>query len=131
MNRSIVQLAFLVRDYDEAIRYFIDKLRFNLLEDTPLDGGKRWVVVSPSDLQGSSLLLAKASNPEQLAYVGKQGGGRVFLFLHTSDFWADYRHMQARGVQFAEEPRDESYGLVAVFYDLYGNKWDLVQPVHT
>ena len=128
MDRSIVQLAFLVRDYDEAISFFIDKLRFNLVEDTPLGGGKRWVVVSPSGLRGASLLLAKAANPEQLAYVGKQGGGRVFLFLHTSDFWADYRHMQAHGVQFAEEPRQESYGRVVVFYDLYGNKWDLVQP---
>ena len=105
-----------------------DSLRFTLIKDTPLGAGKRWVVVAPSGSQGAFLLLAKAATPQQLAHVGDQTGGRVFLFLHTSDFWDDYRHMQSRGVRFAEEPREQSYGRVVVFFDLYGNKWDLVQP---
>lgn len=128
MTRSIAMLTFVVRDYDEAIAFFTDALRFTLVEDTPLGGGKRWVVVAPPASQGASLLLAKAVNAEQLAHVGNQTGGRVFLFLHTSDFEDDYRHMQSRGVRFAEDPREESYGRVVVFFDLYGNKWDLVQP---
>jgi catechol 2,3-dioxygenase-like lactoylglutathione lyase family enzyme len=125
---SIALVTLLVRDYDEAITYFTDALRFTLIEDTPLGDGKRWVVVAPPDSQGASLLLAKAATPEQLAQVGSQSGGRVFLFLHTSDFWHDYRAMLLRGVRFAEEPREEAYGRVVVFTDLYGNKWDLVQP---
>jgi catechol 2,3-dioxygenase-like lactoylglutathione lyase family enzyme len=124
---SIALVTLLVRDYDEAISYFTDALRFTVIEDTLLDAGKRWVVVAPSGSQGASLLLAKAATPEQLAQVGNQSGGRVFLFLHTTDFSNDYRAMQARGVRFAEEPREERYGRVVVFTDLYGNKWDLVQ----
>ena len=127
MTQSITQLALLVHDYDEAINFFIDAMCFRLIEDTPLGAGKRWVVIAPPDSKGASLLLAKAINPEQKAAVGNQSGGRVFLFLHTSDFWADYHHLQSHGVKFAEEPRTEPYGLVVVFYDLYGNKWDLVQ----
>jgi catechol 2,3-dioxygenase-like lactoylglutathione lyase family enzyme len=126
--RSIALLTLLVRDYDEAISFFTDALRFTVVEDMSLGAGKRWVVVAPPDSQGAGLLLAKAATPEQLAHVGNQAGGRVFLFLHTSDFWSDYRHMQARGVKFAEAPREEPYGQVVVFFDLYGNKWDLVQP---
>jgi catechol 2,3-dioxygenase-like lactoylglutathione lyase family enzyme len=124
--RSIALVALVVREYDEAISFFTDALRFSLVEDRALAGGKRWVVVAPAS-QGASLLLAKAATPEQVAHVGNQTGGRVSFFLHTSDFWSDYRHMQARGVKFAEEPREEPYGRVVVFFDLYGNKWDLVQ----
>lgn len=126
MARSIALVALVVREYDEAISFFTDALRFSLVEDRPLAGGKRWVVVAPAS-QGASLLLAKAATPEQVAHVGNQTGGRVSFFLHTIDFWSDYRHMQARGVKFAEEPREEPYGRVVVFFDLYGNKWDLVQ----
>jgi catechol 2,3-dioxygenase-like lactoylglutathione lyase family enzyme len=128
MTRSIAALALVVRDYNEAISFFTDALRFTLIEDTPLGADKRWVTVAPSGAPGAALLLAKAANAEQLAHVGNQTGGRVFLFLHTSDFWDDYRHMQAHGVKFAEEPREEPYGRVVVFFDLYGNQWDLVQP---
>jgi catechol 2,3-dioxygenase-like lactoylglutathione lyase family enzyme len=128
MAHSIASLTLVVRDYDEAIAFFTDALRFTLVEDTPLGGGKRWVVVAPAGSTGASLLLAKAATPEQLSHVGNQTGGRVFLFLHTDDFWDDYNTMRSRGVQFVEEPRHESYGLVVVFLDLYGNKWDLVQP---
>jgi len=127
MAHSIASLTLVVRDYDEAIAFFTDALRFTLVEDTPLGGGKRWVVVAPAGSTGASLLLAKAATPEQLSRVGDQTGGRVFLFLHTDDFWDDYNHMRSRGVQFIEQPRHEPYGLVVVFLDLYGNKWDLVQ----
>jgi len=127
MAHSIASLTLVVRDYDEAIAFFTDALRFTLVEDTPLGGGKRWVVVAPAASTGASLLLAKAATPEQLSRVGDQTGGRVFLFLHTDDFWADTNHMQSRGVQFTEQPRHEPYGWVVVFLDLYGNKWDLVQ----
>lgn len=127
MPRSIASVALVVRDYDEAIAFFTDALRFTLVEDTPLAGGKRWVVVRPSGSAGTSLLLAKAATPEQRTSVGNQTGGRVFLFLHTTDFWDDYHHMQSRGVRFTEQPREEPYGMVVVFLDLYGNKWDLVQ----
>jgi catechol 2,3-dioxygenase-like lactoylglutathione lyase family enzyme len=127
MIRSITSVALVVREYDEAITFFVDALRFTLLEDAPLGDGKRWVRVAPPNAQGTALLLAKAATPEQAQHVGNQTGGRVFLFLETSDFWDDYRHMQAHGVHFTEEPRQEPYGLVVVFLDLYGNKWDLVQ----
>ena len=127
MSRSIALLTFVVRAYDEAISFFTDALRFTLIEDTALGEGKRWVVVAPPASRGASLLLAKAATPEQLAHVGNQTGGRVFLFLHTSDFWEDYHYMLSHGVRFAEEPREEPYGRVVVFFDLYGNKWDLVQ----
>jgi catechol 2,3-dioxygenase-like lactoylglutathione lyase family enzyme len=127
MAHSIASLALVVRDYDEAIAFFTDALHFTLVEDTPVGGGKRWVVVVPAASTGASLLLAKAATPEQLSRVGDQTGGRVFLFLHTDDFWDDYNHMRSRGVRFVEQPRREPYGLVVVFLDLYGNKWDLVQ----
>jgi catechol 2,3-dioxygenase-like lactoylglutathione lyase family enzyme len=127
MPASISTVSLVVRDYDEAIRFFTDCLRFTLTEDTPMGGGKRWVVVSPPGEKGASLLLAKAVEEEQEARVGDQTGGRVFLFLRTDDFFRDYEYMKAKGVRFTEEPRQESYGTVVVFLDLYGNKWDLVQ----
>ena len=126
MTRAIASVALVVREYDEAIAFFTDVLRFTLVEDTPMGGGKRWVVVAPQ-APGTSLVLARAVTDEQRATVGNQTGGRVFLFLHTSDFWGDYAHMRAHGVRFVEEPRQEPYGQVVVFLDLYGNKWDLVQ----
>jgi catechol 2,3-dioxygenase-like lactoylglutathione lyase family enzyme len=126
MTRIIGAVTLVVRDYDEAIAYFTRVLRFALIEATPLGDGKRWVTVAPPG-GGAALLLAKAATPEQLARVGDQTGGRVFLFLHTDDFERDYHDLKARGVEFAEEPRREPYGTVAVFRDLYGNRWDLVQ----
>lgn len=128
MTQSITSVALLVREYDEAIRFFTEALRFQVIEDAPLDAGKRWVVVGPRQTTGASLLLARAITPEQAARIGDQTGGRVFLFLQTDDFESDYAHMQAHGVRFTEEPREEAYGRVVVFLDLYGNKWDLVQP---
>jgi len=125
--QSIAHLALLVREYDEAIAYFTRSLGFDLVEDTDLGGGKRWVRVAPPGSDGAALLLARATTPEQVAQVGDQSGGRVFLFLHTHDFWRDYRAMLARGVDFEEEPRREEYGTVVVFRDLYGNRWDMVQ----
>ena len=120
-------MALVVRDYDEAIRFYKESLGFDLVEDTALGGGKRWVLVAPPGGDGAALLLARAANPEQLARVGNQTGGRVFLFLHTDDFWRDHQLLTGRGVQFVEPPRTEEYGTVAVFTDLYGNRWDLVQ----
>lgn len=128
-NRQLATVSLLVRDYDEAIAFFTESLRFKLVEDTRLTAEKRWVVVAPGSGQGASLLLAKAASAEQIACVGNQAGGRVFLFLQTSDFQSDYLHMKAHGVQFLEAPRHEAYGTVAVFEDLYGNKWDLLQAV--
>lgn len=128
MPHSIPFVSLVVREYDEAIEFFTNALRFKLIEDTPQGADKRWVVVSPPDSNGAALLLAKAATPEQLAHVGNQTGGRVFLFLHTRDFWEDYNHLHAYGVRFAEEPRHEPYGTVVVFMDLYGNKWDLMEP---
>lgn len=122
----IPYITLLVRDYDEAIRFFTEALRFDLLEDTSMSPEKRWVVVAPSG-GGCGLLLAKATNPEQLARVGDQTGGRVFMFLHTDDFWRDYQHAKQYGVTFCEEPREEEYGTVVVFKDLYGNKWDFIE----
>jgi catechol 2,3-dioxygenase-like lactoylglutathione lyase family enzyme len=127
MSRSIGYIALVVREYDEAIAYFTGTLGFVLVEDTTLGSGKRWVLVRPQNSQGTSLLLAKAANAEQASRIGNQTGGRVFLFLHTDDFWRDYEQMKARGVNFREQPRQESYGTVAVFEDLYGNRWDLLQ----
>lgn len=127
MADSISAVTLVVREYDEAIAFFTDALRFTLVEDRPLDGEKRWVVVAPRGSPGASLLLARAATPEQRDRVGDQPGGRVAFFLRTRDFSGDYHHMRARGVRFAEEPRDEPYGRVVVFFDLYGNKWDLVQ----
>jgi catechol 2,3-dioxygenase-like lactoylglutathione lyase family enzyme len=128
MASRIGAVTYLVRDYDEAIAYFTTALGFGLVEDTPLGGGKRWVLVAPPGAAGGThLLLARAATPEQAAGIGRQGGGRVFLFLHTDDFARDHRAMQARGVRFLEEPRHEDYGTVAVFADLYGTKWDLLE----
>jgi catechol 2,3-dioxygenase-like lactoylglutathione lyase family enzyme len=127
VSQQISQVALLVRDYDDAIAFYTERLQFALIEDTALGGGKRWVRLAPPNSSGSQLLLAKATTPEQERRVGNQTGGRVFLFLQTDDFWQDYREMKSRGVAFAEEPRKEVYGTVAVFADLYGNKWDLVE----
>lgn len=127
MSNSISAVALLVNDYDEAVHFFTHALRFAVVEDTPMQGGKRWVTVRPSG-GGTALLLAKAATPAQSARVGDQTGGRVFLFLQTDDCWRDYHEMLGRGVRFAEEPRVEGYGTVAVFLDLYGNRWDLVGP---
>lgn len=126
MRQSIAYVTFLVRDYEEAIDYFQQALGFELIQDTPLDG-KRWVLVAPPGSGGPSLLLAKASSPEQIASIGAQAAGRVFLFLRTDNFRRDYEDMRARGVVFREAPRTEDYGTVAVFEDLYGNRWDLMQ----
>lgn len=125
---SLGALAFLVNDYDEAIAFFTRALRFDLIEDTDQGGGKRWVTVAPRGSSGTRLLLARATDDTQRAHVGRQGGGRVFLFLETEDFAADHAHMLANGVVFREAPRHEAYGTVAVFDDLYGNGWDLIQP---
>jgi catechol 2,3-dioxygenase-like lactoylglutathione lyase family enzyme len=119
--------ALLVRDYDEAIAFYVGKVGFTLTADTDQGGGKRWVVVTPPD-GGTGLLLARAASPGQAARVGDQGGGRVMLFLQTGDFARDHRRMQAAGVHFIEAPRHEPYGAVAVFEDLYGNRWDLIEP---
>ena len=127
MSQEIATISFLVHDYDEAIQFFTKSLRFKLVEDSQQSIDKRWVLVSPMHSNGVSLLLAKASTPEQVACVGNQAGDRVFLFLYTSDFQSDYLHMKAHGVTFLEEPRTETYGTVVVFQDLYGNKWDLLQ----
>lgn len=126
-NQRIGALTFVVRDYDEAIAFFTKKLGFNLLEDTPLGEGKRWVLVAPRGSTGTNLLLAQADSRSQELAIGNQTGGRVFLFLHTDDFWRDHNAMISRGVKFAEEPREELYGTVAVFFDLYNNKWDLLE----
>ena len=128
MKQSIVHLALVVSDYDEAIEFYTKTLHFTLVEDTyQPEQDKRWVVVAPPGSQGATLLLAKASKPDQYAFVGNQTGGRVFLFLNTDDFWRDYNEMIERGVKFVREPKTESYGIVAVFEDLYGNLWDLLQ----
>lgn len=131
MSQNIAHVSILVRDYDEGIRFFTKSLGFQLIEDTPSkdrDGrDKRWVLVAPPGSRGTNLLLAKASNEEESSRIGNQTGGRVFLFLQTDDFWRDYRAMIAKGVKFVREPKEEEYGTVAVFEDLYGNKWDLLQ----
>jgi catechol 2,3-dioxygenase-like lactoylglutathione lyase family enzyme len=129
MHQAISAVALLVNDYDEAIEYFTRRLRFTLVEDTALSPTKRWVLVRPPG-DGPALLLAKAATPAQSDRVGDQTGGRVFLFLHTDDFWGDHREMTEHGVRFVEGPREEKYGTVAVFLDLYGNRWDLVQPAN-
>ena len=128
MNQSIVHVALIVRDYDEAIEFYTKRLRFTLVEDTyQPEQDKRWVVVSPPGSSGTTLLLAKASNPEQKAFIGNQTGGRVFLFLNTDDFLRDYNEMVSRGIKFLREPKEQSHGMVAVFEDLYGNRWDLLE----
>jgi catechol 2,3-dioxygenase-like lactoylglutathione lyase family enzyme len=127
MKQTIGAISLLVRDYDEAIAFYVGKLGFHLIEDTDMGGGKRWVMAAPPGSSETRLLLAKAVTPEQASRVGNQTGGRVFLFLHTDDFWRDYEAMKSKGVRFLEEPRMEAYGTVAVFEDLYGNKWDLLE----
>jgi catechol 2,3-dioxygenase-like lactoylglutathione lyase family enzyme len=128
MNQRIVHLALVVDDYDEAIQFYTEKLNFVLLEDTALSETKRWVRVAPPGEGGCALLLAKADGEEQRTRVGNQAGGRVFLFMHTDDFWRDYHAMTANGVQFIRQPSEAEYGTVAVFADLYGNLWDLIEP---
>src|ERR1051325_7476639 len=129
--QTIGYVALVVRDYDEAIAYFTQKLGFQVVEDSPSKDrngeAKRWVLVQPPASSGTRLLLAKASTTDEVNRVGDQTGGRVFLFLHTDDLWRDYRDYTSRGVRFVREPREEAYGTVAVFEDLYGNKWDLLQ----
>ena len=120
MGQAIAHVAIVVRDYDEAIAYYTNALGFDLVEDMPLGAGKRWVLVRPPGSDGTCLLLARAASPEQESRLGNQTGGRVFLFLHTDDFWRDYNAMKTRGVQFIQEPREEAYGNVVVFVDLYG-----------
>jgi catechol 2,3-dioxygenase-like lactoylglutathione lyase family enzyme len=127
IQQTIGAISLVVREYDEAIAYYTQTLGFRLVEDTPLEAGKRWVLVAPPGSTETRLLLAQAKNEEERAAVGRQGGGRVFLFLHTDDFWRDYHAFVARGVRFLEKPRDEPYGVVAVFADICGNRWDLLQ----
>ncbi len=128
MKQSIVHVALVVKDYDEAIEFYTKKLHFTLVEDTyQPEQDKRWVVVAPPGSIGTTLLLARAAKPEQEPFVGNQAGGRVFLFLSTDDFWRDYHEMVAGGIKFVREPKQESYGIVAVFEDLYGNLWDLLE----
>jgi catechol 2,3-dioxygenase-like lactoylglutathione lyase family enzyme len=128
MKQHIAAVSLLVRDYDEAIAWFTGALGFSVLEDTDLGDGKRWVLVAPAGSTGSRILLAKAVKPSEIAAIGNQSGGRVFLFLQTDDFARDHAVFKSRGVEFIEEPRFESYGTVAVFEDLYGNRWDLIEP---
>lgn len=128
MKHTLASISILVRDYDEAILYYTEKLNFTLLEDIRLSDVKRWVIVAPAGSTGCNLLLAKAANEEQESRIGNQTGGRVFLFLHTDDFWRDYTSMQEKGIEFVREPTQEEYGTVSVFKDLYGNLWDLIEP---
>jgi catechol 2,3-dioxygenase-like lactoylglutathione lyase family enzyme len=126
-QQHVGYVAVVVRDYNEAIAWYRDVLGFELIEDTVLSPEKRWVLVAPPGSRGTRLLLARAATPEQATRIGNQTGGRVFLFLHTDDFWRDYNEFRAKGVRFIRDPKDESYGAVAVFEDLYGNRWDLLQ----
>jgi len=132
MPQTIAHITLVVRDYDEAIKYFTKTLNFDLIEDTPSKDrqgrDKRWVLIAPRGSCGTQILLAKASNEEESSRIGNQTGGRVFLFLHTDDFHRDYKAMKEKGVNFVREPKEEDYGTVVVFEDLYGNKWDLLQP---
>lgn len=128
MKQAIINIALVVRDYDEAIDFYVNKLKFELVEDTyQAEQDKRWVVVSPPGSKGVALLLARASKPQQQDFIGNQSGGRVFLFLSTDDFWRDYNRMVEDGINFVRPPKEQDYGMVAVFEDLYGNLWDLLQ----
>jgi catechol 2,3-dioxygenase-like lactoylglutathione lyase family enzyme len=127
MTQHLSAVSLVVRDYDEAIDFYVGKLGFTLVEDTKLDEAKRWVLVAPPGSKETRLLLARAANPEQKTRIGNQTGGRVFLFLETDDFRRDYAAMRDQGIRFLEQPREESYGTVVVFVDPYGNKWDLIQ----
>lgn len=128
MKQRIAQVTLLVKEYDEAIQFYTEKLGFLLVEDTRLSEEKRWVIISPQGATETRLLLAKATNEEQMKSVGHQAGGRVFLFLFTDDFWSDYHRMVEKGVNFVREPQSHAYGQVAVFEDLYGNLWDFIEP---
>ena len=128
MKQRIAHVTLVVNDYDEAIKFYTEKLDFKLIEDTKLNETKRWVIVAPQGAKECCLLLAKAADQKQRASVGHQTGGRVFLFLFTDDFWGDYNKMVKRGVHFVGQPKEEKYGTVAVFKDLYGNLWDLLEP---
>ena len=129
MQQTIAHVALVVREYDEAIKFFSGKLHFTLVEDTyQPEQDKRWVLVAPPGSSGTTLLLARAATPQQATFIGNQTGGRVFLFLRTDDFWRDYTEMKSAGIRFVREPKNEAYGTVAVFEDLYGNRWDLIQP---
>ncbi len=128
MHQQLALVSLVVRDYDEAIRFYVDKLNFTLLEDTPISETKRWVRVAPPGSAGCGLLLARAANEEQRRLVGNQTGGRVFLFLHTDNFERDYENLVKQNIRIVREPSVEPYGQVAVFADLYGNLWDLIQP---
>ena len=133
MKQSIIHIALVVKDYDDAIAFYTEKLNFTLVEDTyQPEQDKRWVVIAPPNSVGTTILLAKASKPEQHDFIGNQAGGRVFLFLSTDDFWRDYNQMVANDVEFVRAPKEMEYGTVAVFKDLYGNKWDLLElaPKH-
>jgi len=128
MKQEIVHIALVVKDYDEAVDFYVKKLNFELIEDTyQAEQDKRWVVIAPPGSKGATILLARASKPEQEPFIGKQTGGRVFLFLNTDDFWRDYNAMISKGIKFVREPKTAEYGMVAVFEDLYGNQWDLLQ----
>ncbi len=131
MQQYLAGISLVVNDYDEAIDFYTRKLSFTLLEDTRMSDTKRWVVIAPPGSTGCTLLLAKAANDAQKAVVGNQTGGRVFLFLHTDNFDRDYTQMQEAGIEFIESPRQEAYGKVVVFADLYGNRWDLIEPKKT
>lgn len=128
MKQYLASIALVVPDYDEAIEYYTQLLGFDLIEDTPLSDTKRWVVIAPKNSDGCTLLLAKAANEVQQSRIGNQTGGRVFLFLHTDDFWRDYNNYKIKGVEFLREPATEAYGTVSVFKDMYGNLWDLIGP---
>ena len=128
MNQAIGYVAVVVEDYDEAIKFYVDTLGFSLIEDTFIEAqNKRWVLVAPPGSTEAKLLLARAVGADQSSRIGNQTGGRVFLFLHTDDFWRDFKTYKSRGIDFVREPVEESYGTVAVFRDLYGNLWDLLQ----
>lgn len=127
MRQQIAHIALVVEDYDDAIKFYTEKLNFTLIEDTVLSETKRWVLVAPKGSEECSLLLAKGVGDEQKSRIGNQTGGRVFLFLKTDDFWRDYKNMQNQGIKFTREPKKEDYGTVAVFADLYGNLWDLIE----
>lgn len=128
MNQRIAHIALVVNDYDEAVQFYTEKLNFDLIEDTVLSETKRWILIAPKGSNGCTLLLAKAASEEQRKYIGNQTGGRVFLFLHTDDFWRDYKFMLQNKIKFVREPAEAEHGTVAVFEDLYGNLWDLIEP---
>jgi len=131
MNQCLAHIALVVNDYDEAIRFYTEKLHFDLVEDTQLSETKRWVIVKPRGKNGCCLLLAKAANEEQRSRVGNQTGGRIFLFLHTDDFKRDYQNLLDNQIEIVRQPQQEIYGMVAVFKDLYGNLWDMIEPANT